>query len=571
MKLSGKPRQVRNGHSRGATKRTAALLALAAGLALAATIIAVDGIEEEASAAGTTIVVTGASDDINGDTSSAQALAANPGMDGVSFGEAIEVANNDPGAYSIGFAAGLKGKTITLRRIPVLAGGGVSIEGDIDGDGGPDVRLGNGQQTRWSRGIQISSSGNRLHGLILQGFATGVAIDADATQGDVLPTHRTLADNVISNLRIRDSRVNSVALVSSASTACGLPDPDPCRTYNAFQDTTIADNTVVRSGGIGLSLGNSGDRIERATITGNDIQLQKAGYLGGITVEQGGDPGTDGVPAPISEVLIANNTIEGKGRGMEGIAVAAGVGRAQGNTTEGVRVRGNRVKLVRPGRRDCVACQGIVLRAGSDTAEATEPGLRPRLTPDRNLLRDVKVTGNRVSGELDFGVFVQAGGGGAAGSRNRVREVTVERNVITSRDVAKAVALETGGAHYGRRWATGNLITDLTLRSNTIENGSGHRPRGKLAEQAGVLLKGGDDRSRRGLIRDVVIKRNRIKNRLKAVRAGIKLIGGRGRTAKNNRVACVRLAGNRVKGTPRAVSVRSNLEGSTNRASRGGC
>ena len=50
--------------------------------------------------------------------------------------------NNDPGTWNIQFAPALKGSTIGGQGMPYLNGGNVTINGDIDGDGQPDITLG---------------------------------------------------------------------------------------------------------------------------------------------------------------------------------------------------------------------------------------------------------------------------------------------------------------------------------------------------------------------------------------------------------------------------------------------
>ena len=115
------------------------------------------------------IVVTTSSDAVNGDVSSVAALAASPGPDGISLREAIHATNNDPGTYTVRFATAM---TVVVESVmPPLRGGRVAIER-------PATIRASPQQARviGSTGFQLSSSGNRLHGLTIEDFYTGVDI-----------------------------------------------------------------------------------------------------------------------------------------------------------------------------------------------------------------------------------------------------------------------------------------------------------------------------------------------------------------------------------------------------------
>jgi len=52
---------------------------------------------------GTVITVTNATSAVNGDTSSVEALLANPGPDGISLYEAVTASNSAPGTWNIQF------------------------------------------------------------------------------------------------------------------------------------------------------------------------------------------------------------------------------------------------------------------------------------------------------------------------------------------------------------------------------------------------------------------------------------------------------------------------------------
>lgn len=70
---------------------------------------------------------------------------------------------------------------------------------------------------------------------------------------------------------------------------------------------------------------------------------------------------------------------------------------------------------------------------------------------------------------------------------------------------------------------------------------------------------------------DVLIMKNRIAIARRA-QFGITVVGGSARSARRNSVTCVRLVGNRIAGTRKAVSVAPNIMGARgNRAALGRC
>jgi hypothetical protein len=510
------------------------------------------------------IIITNASDDSDGDVSSVDALLANPGPDGISLREALEATDNDPGSYSIRFDGALAGSTITLNSaLPPLTGGGVTVEGDIDGDGLPDVTL--RPPVEGSVGFQISSSGNRLHALSLTGFVVGVLLQPywpyKLPDPGEFPNHKVFSDNSVSGLVMQGIGKFGIYAASVASPTCGAPETHPCRSYNTWANTTITANTIESStGGIDFGLTNTGDRVEGAAVTDNTIRIVGKPIGPGIGLEVGGDS----TAARISDVLIARNSIEG-GAGI-GIDVAAGVERAQAGTVEGVRVLGNRLHLVSPQfPRFC--CQGIVVQAGSDSPSFAK--VPPVRYLDDNLVRNVVVRGNSVTGHLAYwAASVQAGIGGG-GRHNRVHNIRIKGNVLRSSMPTFGVYVWTSnGMPYKKRYATDNRISGIWINANQISigTGPGFKNAGGGTGASGVALLGGGIFSRSNVVRDARIA----KNRIKTAYVGIKLIGGLGPTARGNRVTCVQLAGNRVIGTPKALSVRSNVrDASGNRASLG--
>ena len=131
------------------------------------------------------ILVTNASDTVNGDVTSVPALLAAPGPDGVSFREAIYAANNSTGRKTILFAPSLKGSTIQYGsggitdEVIQLTSGQVTIDGDVDGDGEPDITLDGARGTDegpLSTGVFIWSSENEIRRLVFARFYAGIVI-----------------------------------------------------------------------------------------------------------------------------------------------------------------------------------------------------------------------------------------------------------------------------------------------------------------------------------------------------------------------------------------------------------
>lgn len=490
-----------------------------------------------AAGASVDITVTTISDRTNGQVATVAGLIASAGPDGISLPEAIEATNNDPGEYRIRFAPALRGRTITLgSELPPLTGGGVTIEGS-----GVTLRP---TGRRLVAGLAIASSGNRLRGLTLEGFVFGVAI----TPPVPLPTGRTFSGNTVSGLVMRDIDKHGVSVDPSALGNCAAP----CRAYNRWVNTTIAGNTIeARQGGIFFWIGTRA-RVERTTVTENTVRVVGKMLGPGISFETSGDS----TGARISDVLIARNSVSGSPDA--GIAVVAGANRAQEGIVERLKILDNRIRLGRSGRPSC--CLGIVVGAGDDSAEFAELVDPPRYL-DGNLLRDVLVRGNSLSGTLGSGIAVEAGEG--AGRRNRVRNARIERNVVRSGTPGSPGALLKAGGGTEKRYATGNRISGIWITGNTFASAKGPAFTSVLdaaySGVGGIVLGGGSEFSRDNSVRDVRIAGNTITTSF----VGISLIGGGHGTARGNRVACVRLSANRVTGTPYPVSVIANFPGAS--------
>jgi len=259
---------------------------------------------------GTVITVTNATVAINGDTSSVAALVANPGPDGISLPEAIMATNNDPGTWVIQFAPSLKGSTIHLDPapsvgflgLPFLTGGNVTINGDINGDGQPDITLTSLSGT--GVGIYVLSGGNTLYGLALQNFAYGVWIssqpEATGQPGD---TGGAFSNITISNLVLTDIQYLGIGVNPGGAPYQSTLD------HILITGNTISGNVAGPVLGISLDLGSTAGTLQHITIANNNIVLPMPGgaAAGGIAMNIGAGIGSTNNQA--LDTLIANNAI----------------------------------------------------------------------------------------------------------------------------------------------------------------------------------------------------------------------------------------------------------------------
>jgi hypothetical protein len=494
--------------------------------------------------------------------------------------------------------------------LPSLTGGGVSIDGDISGDGKPDVTL---RKRRGAGGpaLTISSGGNTLHALRLQGFFVGVSFSL-VRVGGKLPTGQTFAGNTVKGLTITGG---DTAIFFGPNGAACEPRRRACATHNRWRDLRIVGNTITgRLGGqIGVLLfGSVGDSLEGVTITDNKITVPRrhsclGGPLAGNVIDVTAGAGLTGDRRNrISDVLIARNSI--RGGALQGINVIAGHDGADANVVERLRVLDNRVRL-QPAKTNKCSAQQIHISTGDYSGS-------PRGThADDNVLRDVEVSGNSLTGNEGIRVF--AGGAGAA--RNKIHNLRIARNAISV--IGPFPGVDVRGSEGGIRRATrSSQVSDVLVDANRITitkadpvelrpafggitimggDAAGVGPvtgarvnRVRLTNNVvrtrmvGISLVGGfaypegpeAKGVRRSSVVNVVVSKNRI---LKAPMRtpsyekgarGIRIAGGIG-SAHRNRVSCVRIRRNRVAGA-KDVSIVANarppaaLGASRNRASR---
>ena len=414
---------------------------------------------------GTVITVTNATMAINGDTSSVAALVANPGPDGISLQEAVIATNNDPGTWNIQFAPALKGSTIVvdsgpnIKGLSSLSGGNVTINGDIDGDGQPDITL--TSQSGPATTVFVFSGGNTLYGLALQNCGICVLIKRPPAA-----TGTTFSNITVSNLVMTNIQTEAIVL-SPVIGEAGLSGSSPAvATHNTWDHILITGNTITGSAsgpllGIDVGLGDTvGDTLQHTTIANNDIVLPMPG-AGGIVMTVGG--GIASTNNQALDTLIANNAIS-SAVPEYGIRIGEGVGSASANLIDGMQVIANQIHVTGQLPPSSVQPIGINVAVGDAASDDANPSLLPVQYSENNIARNIGILSNTIEGAVGFGIFAQAACCGNA--NNTIDSLSILGNTMTG-----TVQLEGGSSGgYFSRPSTGNSLSNVLIQANSIRS-----------------------------------------------------------------------------------------------------
>lgn len=377
-------------------------------------------------------------DTVDGDTSSILALQASPGPDsGISLREAIQAANNTSGLKIITFSPALSGGTIrvgetTATSLPILTGGDLTIDGDIDGDGAPDITLDGSLRTNPSlgNGLNIWSSNVTIQHMHLSGFKEAILWGAPGSNVPGLMPPITISNSqILSNVidGALDGETQDTGVIVGP---LGWLDVHQAAalSYITYQNLVVSDNVIKMPVGIFMyaSAGSGGHNR-------------------------------------ISNVKIQNNTLTGGGIGMvSGDANTldtdpnGALAYSDHNVIEDVQVLDNTVS----------AFQYVGI-----TMVAANMGNRD------NVLRRITVTGNTIHGTLydDFaagpGILIASGGGSRWADRvtsgNEVSDIEIRDNSL--QDLFQGMLICSGQAWYGPG-VENNTVERVNIQDNHLEN-----------------------------------------------------------------------------------------------------
>lgn len=467
---------------------------------------------------GTTITVTNNADIINGNVSSVDDLLVNPGPDGIALREAIEATNNDPGEYTILFAAHLDGTTIYTggtnnQDLPPLLGGSLIINGDIDGDLVPDITIANASTFSYPFGFKVQSSYNTLHALKIEGYFTGVMIK---------PTNTTTTDTTFRGITVSNLLISDVLVGINLHAG---PDEGARASGNHWKDILLINNDLdVEQDGITFHLNHTiGDHVDNVTIADNSIHVSQninsASF--GIQLMAGFWVGSNN--NLVTNITLTHNII--LGNPDQGIVLMAGAVGASGNVIDGAVIRDNEILISETNWAYEAGKLGIDLITGDAATDYIDPGYEPIIYPEYNVIRNVDIIGNRIEGFDGRGIQMM---GGCCGARyNTIENVNILNNRFAtlipdvSYDVT-GILVRSGDARADHPTSE-NLVSNVIIQDNTFSLGKRYILPDTHFTAAAISVSGagGGPGADRNQIRDIWISLNRIDS----IVPGVHLIG----------------------------------------------
>ena len=397
------------------------------------------------------LVVENATEVVNGTISSPAELISNPGDDGISLPEAIAATNNTSEYYTITFDPSLSGSTISLTvDMPHITQGNVTIIGDINEDGTPDITI-DGTHGEYC-GFNITGASN----VVIRGFKIlnfpkhGIYIRPDTGEG------KTDVENIVIYQNEITATAGSISLMITG------------QSHSSISNVEITSNNLHDSPGGAISIhagmgeNSSYNQISNVSIISNRIDNPS------VTIDMMISPASSSNISnnTVSNIVILGNSI--KSYNDSSILVdASNQASCNNNTMDGLLIAEN-----------TIVGQIVVIELVTESGSYSTGNLMTNVTIRDNIL-------------LGGGIHI-AGSTGMNAQNNTISNLLFERNVIDAGSETTAngiyVTAGSGGAYN-------NSLHDFILRDNFI----------KGFRDTGILLRGDYSTSPNNTIDNVAI------------------------------------------------------------------
>lgn len=405
---------------------------------------------------GQILTVTNASEEINGDTTNPDALIANPGPDGISLREAISAAEASEEQDTIRFDPALNGAVIdVLVGLPTIGRGNLTIDGDIDNNGTPDITLEGARSARDTGFVLYGASHVAIRGFVIQNFSKhGISISPDVGAGAALVEDISLYQNTIISAAMNAINVGSWM-----------------QGHTTIRNVEIVENVLRDSGG-GIAVhGGMGDGATDNVISGVSIlsnTINNPGYNIGIFLSPSSSAGL--ARNTLSNIEVRGNLISGHTNSSI-LIDSSNQANCNDNATENIviadnRIDGDHVTIEVVGASGTNASNNhisnISLTGNVLTGGGIQFSVATNANTNTNRISGVLIEQNHISACLANGIYLIAGSGGA--QNNRLENVILRSNFIN--DCSDAGILLHGDTSY----SPNNTISNVTITNQTLVN-----------------------------------------------------------------------------------------------------
>ena len=370
--------------------------------------------------------------------------------------EALIYANSTDTAEALTFAQSLHGQTLTLADgtdtgtdadpLPALCGGSLTLNGDSNGDGVADITLDGTGLPTGTDGLTLRSSTNTLTHLKLTNIPNAGLVVRHTTAFSQTVATNTLADNTITG-----GQYGLLVQAGAGSTA------------GAVSGTTIRDNTITKTTGIGIAVVTAvaGSTITDTTLEANEVYANTgtgiAAWSTGVNTTQ---------VKSITKLKMEDNHVHDHPAGS-GIVVVSGFCGGAYNRVE-AEITDN--TLSKNGKAGAFA--DITVGAGSNAAAALQtcPTLPNPNTTGNNVL-EITLSDNLSEDTPSVGLAVF---GGVRHSDSNTVTATLEGNTIW-RSGQAGIRVRGGTDNADSNTVTVTLNDNLIARTTALPEGTaGH-------------------------------------------------------------------------------------------------